>query len=157
IGFSNAVNNAYSLANAGTGLLKLTGPMFFPTNGTNGSQFIFSATNAPLELDGYIRGSGNSNGTYTFICFAGGPSSTGTNRVIVTGPTNDFRDFIISNCVFAYNNFGGAGVPSAIGAGTNVFVGGGSQGFGGWQVTAGQGSSFQYVGTTNGTFTRNVV
>ena len=155
--FSNAVANAYQLANAGTGLLKLTGQVSFPTNTTSGSQFLFFATNAPLELDGYIHGTGNANGTFTLIGFVGGPGSTSTNRITVTGLTNDFRDFIISNVVFAYNSTAPAGTPSAIGAGTNVIVGGGSQGFGGWLGNTGQGSSLQYNGTNNTTFTRNVV
>lgn len=155
--FSNAVANAYQLANAGTGLLKLTGQWTFPTNGTGGSQFLVYATNAPIELDGYIHGSGNPNGTYTFISFTGGPGSTSTNRITLAGLTNDFRDFMISNVVLNYNSFAPAGTPCSIGAGTNVIVGGGSQSFGGWLGNSGQGSSLQYNGTTNITFTRNIV
>ena len=155
--FSNAVANAYQLANAGTGLLKLTGQFSFPTNTTNGSQFLVYATNAQIELDGYIHGSGNTNGTYTFISFTGGPGSTSTNRITLTGLTNDFRDFMISNVVLNYNNVAPAGTPCSIGAGTNVILGGGSQGFGGWLGNSGQGSSLQYNGTTNVLFTRNIV
>jgi len=155
--FSNQIANAYQFANAGTGLLKLSGQMSFPTNGTNGSQFIISATNAPIELDGYIHGTGNVNGTFTMICFAGGPANTSTNRITLTGLTNDFRDFIISNVVLSYNGTAPAGVPCSIGAGTNVVVGGGSASPAGWQGNAGQGSSLQYSGATNATFTRNII
>jgi fibronectin-binding autotransporter adhesin len=155
--FSNQVANAYQLANAGTGLLQLSGQWTFPTNGTTGTQFIVYATNAPIELDGYIHGSGNANGTFTFISFTGGPGSTSTNRINLTGLTNDFRDFMISNVVLNYNSFAPAGTPCSIGAGTNVIVGGGSQGFGGWLGNSGQGSSLQYIGTSNITFTRNIV
>jgi hypothetical protein len=155
VAFSNAVASAYQLANAGTGLLKLTGQWSFPTNGTNGSQFLVNATNAPIELDGYIHGSGNSNGTYTFICFQGGPTTAATNKITITGATNDFRDFEVSNVVLNYNSLAPAGTPCAIGAGTNILLGGGSGGNANWPNTGSQGCSLQYVGPS-GTLSHNI-
>jgi len=130
----------YEFVNAGTGLLKLSGQWTFPTNRTVNSEFVVNASTAPIELNGYINGSGNpTNGFYTALLFAGGPASVATNRITLTGATNDFRDFMISNVVVAYNSIAPPGTPSSLGAGTNIVLGGGtggatSRGIGGARV-----------------------
>src|ERR1017187_2655377 len=53
----------YGFINAGSGPLKLSGQWLFSTNRTANSEFVISAVNAPIELDGYIEGIGNANGT----------------------------------------------------------------------------------------------
>jgi hypothetical protein len=144
----------YAFVNAGAGLLKLSGQWTFPTNHTANSEFVVNASTAPIELDGYIYGSGNpTNGIYTSLLFAGGNS---TNHITLTGATNDFRDFMVSNVVVAYKSIAPAGTPSSLGAGTNIVLGSGTGGWLGWVGGSGQGSSLQYIGPSGATFTRNI-
>jgi hypothetical protein len=145
----------YQFFNAGSGLLKFTGPWTFPTNRTANSELVINASTAPIEFDGYMNGTGNANGTSTSLLFAGGPAGVATNRIILTGATNDFKDFMISNVVVAFNGTAPAGTPSPLGAGTNIIHGGGSGSWGGWVGGTGQGASLQYYGP-NATFSRNV-
>ena len=145
----------YQFLNVGSGLLKFTGPWTFPTNRTLNSEFIVNASTAPIQFDGYINGRGNANGTYTTLLFGGGPATVATNRITLTCPTNDFRDFWISNVVVAYNNIGDPGTPSALGAGTNITLGGGTVGGSTWLGGTGQGSTLQYYGPS-ATFTHNI-
>ena len=145
----------YQFMNVGTGPLKFTGPWMFPTNRTTYSELVISASNAPIEFDGYMNGSGNANGTFTYLLFAGGPATLATNRITLAGATNDFRDFMVSNVVLAYKSVAAAGTPCSLGAGTNVVLGGGTATGGGWLGNNGQGCSLQYSGPSS-TFTRNI-
>ncbi|HVM46591.1 MAG TPA: hypothetical protein VMU04_01120 [Candidatus Acidoferrum sp.] len=145
----------YQFQNAGSGLLKFTGPWSFPTNRTTSAELVINAFSAPIEFDGYMNGVGNANGTFTYLLFAGGPAGVATNRITLTGATNDFRDFMISNVVVAYKSVAAPGTPCSLGAGTNIIVGGGTVTGGAWLGNNGQGSSLQYFGP-NATFSRNI-
>ncbi|HTB83858.1 MAG TPA: hypothetical protein VK742_09410 [Candidatus Sulfotelmatobacter sp.] len=143
----------YLFANSGTGPLKLSGQWLFPTNRTTSSELVIAAATAPIEFAGYINGTGNANGTFTYPLFYGNSS---TNRITLSGPTNTFKDFYVSNLTLAFNTAAPAGSPSSLGAGTNsIFLDGGSAGWLGWVGGSGQGSSLQYYGPS-AIFTRNV-
>ena len=138
----NTTGQQYSFENRGSGKLTLTGPWTLP-NRTN--LFSVSATSNHIELAGYIKGVGLTN----TLLFKGGYN---TNRIMLTGPTNDFMNLALSNVVLVYNNISNAGLPCALGTNGTIIHQGSSLSGGG---TSGQGATLQYSGP-NATFNRVV-
>ncbi len=132
----NTTGQQYSFENRGSGKLTLTGPWTLP-NRTN--LLTVNAASNHIELAGYIKGVGLTNS----LLFKGGYN---TNRVMLTGPTNDFMNLALSNVVLVYNNISNAGLPCALGTNGTIIHQGTSLSGGG---TSGQGATLQYIGPSN--------
>ena len=107
--------NAYSLQNAGSGLLKLTGPQRMPT--AVGAEFIINALNSSIEFDGYLN---STNGGNAYLEFTGSGS---TNVITLNGPTNDFSQFELNgNVALAYNTISNAPSPCSLGTNGTIYI-----------------------------------
>lgn len=143
----NLTSSAYSFQNLGFGKITFTGPWTLPFAANRTNFFTINAVSNHIQLDGFIK----DGIAATNLLFK---AAYNTNRIILTGPTNNFRALEFTNVVLAYNNVADAGQPCALGT-NGVIVHRGNAGTSGSSNPSGHGANLQYFGPTTN-FTRTV-
>ncbi len=144
----NLTASQYLFENVGSGKITFTGPWLMPYAALRTNFFTVAAFSNHVELAGWIY---QTNNTLTNLVFKAGPN---TNRVILTGTSNNFAGCELTNVVLAFNNIAAANVPCALGTNAAVVHRGNAVASGSANAS-GHGADLQYFGPTT-TFPRSL-
>jgi autotransporter-associated beta strand protein len=114
----NITGSTYAFQNQGSGKITFTGPWTFPAQVNRTNQFTVNALTSGIELAGSIS---NLNSGFTNIIFTGGLN---TNRIVLSGLSNEFPQVTVTNVVLAFNNVAVGGQQCALGTNGTIFLDG---------------------------------
>lgn len=129
----NLTGNLFSFQNRGSGPITFTGPWTLPNR-----TFAINAASNHIHLDGYLKTTGTTN----VLVLRG---EVNTNRIVLTGLTNDFPILELTNVIVAFNNIADPGEPCALGT-NGTIIHRGNHGTSSAQNRSGRGASLQYFG-----------